>query len=309
MKVHALEAGRAAFRKETGFVMDGLRIPVFENLCFCLALCRSRIGANVLEAKAILEKLIPFFTNEGFPRFIHSYPKASTLPFELPLMYLERDFGHVLKLDLNRLLHQLPAPEPLTFQDSLHPDLLVPVAVDCPQRGFEPELTLDQLFCGKVIEGHPLLLYGALLDESFPLISKKPALMQREDGTRFIWGTKENVHSLYMRDPLEGLFVDTRTSVLINGEKSTTFQIGDEIEIETKEGIITAIFTCKEGRFIGHLSRKNRPFQVLKDKAYDYCLYLRTLEPSNDPKIQLTLDYQPKDPSHEDHCLHTALHQ
>ncbi|MCH9613605.1 MAG: hypothetical protein SP1CHLAM54_06100 [Chlamydiia bacterium] len=310
MKQVALEACRKAYRKETGFVHDGVRIPVFENLCFALALCRSKIAANVLEAKTVLERLIPFFNGEGFPRFLHNYPKTSRLPFELPLMYLERDFGHLLKLDLQKLLKVLPEPQPLTFQDTLHPDLLVPVAVNAPQRGYESDLTMDALFCEKTLDDHPLLIQSILIDGGIPTVSEKSALTQNEDGTRLIWGTKDCVHSLFMRDPLEGLFVDLRAEIWIKGEKSTTFQLGDQIEIRTKTGSVFVKFTAKKGRYFGHLSRKNRPTQILKDgfQTYDWCLSLRALEPLPDAPPELELDYQLKAPSHEDHCQHTALH-
>lgn len=311
MREIALEACQKAVLKETGFVHDGVLIPIFENFCYALSLCRSKIAANILEAKTLLERLLPFFNGEGFPRFLHNYPKTSHLPFELPLMYLNRDFGHVLKLDLAKILKVLPKVEPLTFQDTLHPELLVPVAVNTPQRGFEPDLTLDALFCGKIIEDHPLLIHAILIEEKKPQISLKNACQRNEDGLRYIWGSKDCVHSLYMRDPLEGLFVDLRADIFVNGKKSTVFQLGDQIEMRTKTKSVFAKFSAEKGRYFGHLSRKNRPTQILKDgfETYDWCLTLRALEPVQDFPLQLELDCQSLSPSHEDHCQHIALHR
>ncbi len=85
----ALKAGRKRQSTLTGFVhycsehpeKSSETIPTYENFCFALALLRSRIAENVLEAKALLEKLA------GIPsrsRVSCLSPRISSLPLCRP---------------------------------------------------------------------------------------------------------------------------------------------------------------------------------------------------------------------------------
>lgn len=54
-------------------------IPIFENLCFVIALFRSHVVANTLEGRELLEKILAFQIRFGkhqglFPRYLHEYP-------------------------------------------------------------------------------------------------------------------------------------------------------------------------------------------------------------------------------------------
>ncbi|NGX39079.1 MAG: hypothetical protein KR126chlam1_00399 [Chlamydiae bacterium] len=105
----ALQAGRSLQRKQTGFVHycaqseDGIShdtIPVLENALFALALFRTRLADNVLEGKALLERLLPFEVEGNFPVYLHEFPQMHD-PFLhlrlLPVLFWVRsDFAHVI---------------------------------------------------------------------------------------------------------------------------------------------------------------------------------------------------------------------
>ncbi len=89
LKRKPIELNLAAAKKrkslQTGFVhhcyasLPGERedtIPVYENFCYALALLRSRLSDHVLEAKALLEKLIAFEVGGNFPIYLHEYPEC-----------------------------------------------------------------------------------------------------------------------------------------------------------------------------------------------------------------------------------------
>ena len=104
----ALKAGRKRQSKQTGFVHFEDRIPLLENFCFALALFRSRLSENVLEAKALLERLLHFQVEGNFPIYLHEYPRChDTFRGEriLPaLHWILTDFQAVLEGELkNRL--------------------------------------------------------------------------------------------------------------------------------------------------------------------------------------------------------------
>lgn len=52
-------------------------IPLYENGCFILSLFRSRIADQILEGKALLEKLLAFEVNGHFPSYLHEYPTCA----------------------------------------------------------------------------------------------------------------------------------------------------------------------------------------------------------------------------------------
>lgn len=102
----ALLTGRAMQSEETRFVHYCYHsnsrdpIPLRENLCFVLALLRSRIADNIQEAKELLERLLSYQTGGNFPIYLHEFPKcydryrsAEILP---SLIWILRGFHHVL---------------------------------------------------------------------------------------------------------------------------------------------------------------------------------------------------------------------
>ncbi len=84
-------------------------IPVLDNFLFALALLRSRTVENVLEAKEMLEKLLPFQTETGgFPIYLHDYPhcKERYLPIWIGLIVCRilAEFAHVLGSEMRERL-------------------------------------------------------------------------------------------------------------------------------------------------------------------------------------------------------------
>lgn len=85
-------------------------IPVFENVCFALALLRSRLVENAQEAKKILEGILSFQQIDhpefsgNFPFYLHEYPacKDRSLSIQLlsPFYWILKSFGHVLGQEL-----------------------------------------------------------------------------------------------------------------------------------------------------------------------------------------------------------------
>jgi hypothetical protein len=77
-------------------------------------------------------------------------------------------------------------------------------------------------------------------------------------------------------------------TLLINGKKATTFQLGDRIEVVTGSERMEIQFSrlAGEGTFFGHLMRANRPTQksnvgIQRFEAYDWLLAVRTVRRSN----------------------------
>lgn len=108
-------------------------IPVFENLCFVIALFRSHEVANALEGRELLEKIlafqIPFGKHQGlFPRYLHKYPnidrKEYLISIVLALAILQWQHRHILQLELQQALSYalntfLEALQKQTWMDSL----------------------------------------------------------------------------------------------------------------------------------------------------------------------------------------------
>jgi hypothetical protein len=84
----AINSGRKRLSSQTGFVHHFYHseseevqhtIPLVENALFVLALFRSRLSDNILEAKNLLDRLLSFQCLEGeskgnFPIYLHEYP-------------------------------------------------------------------------------------------------------------------------------------------------------------------------------------------------------------------------------------------
>ena len=104
----AIAAAKKRISPRTGFVHlytgDSAAvdtIAVYENVCFVLALCRQKEAESIAEAKDLLQRILPFQTEEGnFPLYLHEYPKASTVSLALQiapvLVRILQEFGAVL---------------------------------------------------------------------------------------------------------------------------------------------------------------------------------------------------------------------
>ncbi len=144
----------------------------------------------------------------------------------------------------------------------------------CVYQGYSSSVTLLDLFCSvscgqlpdRLRKIQPIHLQAALL---FPI-----TLEWKKDPNLLYWGDKNNLHSLVCRKqvmkvdqkfiyPEEidygielSIFTESNANIFINGVKSTTFQLSDEVEIRTTNHcvVIHIEVTLGEGIFMGHLS-------------------------------------------------------
>lgn len=108
-------------------------VPVFENLCFVIALFRSHVVANTLEGRELLEKILAFQIPSGkhqglFPRYLHEYPHVSRKGYlifiVLALIILQWQHRQLLQLELQQALSRaldtfMEALQKQTWMDSL----------------------------------------------------------------------------------------------------------------------------------------------------------------------------------------------
>lgn len=115
MKI-SLDAARHYQSPHTGFVHycyaeeeSRETIPIFENICFALALFRTHIAEQVIEGKKILSKLLHFQTELGaFPDYLHEYPLISrpfnNLQLLFPLYQIHLHYSKILGEELREKL-------------------------------------------------------------------------------------------------------------------------------------------------------------------------------------------------------------
>ncbi len=233
-------------------------IPTYENFCFALALLRSRLAENVLEAKALLEKLLAFQVNQEFPVYLHEYPlcryaglKSKLAPV---IFYILRDFHMVLGDKLRSQLQALQVPletveSPKTPEDWA--EFLIQAQItgqdktpafqfwdrSClsfigPQRQErgEPALTLYDLFLGewggqyafRALQDHPTHLRACLI---YPAEISLETLPTQTVQHKF-WGTGHPTHSVVLST--QGSITEENQSVkIVLPEKETQ----EEMEI------------------------------------------------------------------------------
>ncbi len=146
----ALAAGRSMLSTHTGFIHYNYEnafnlhsasalwhtIPLYENMCFVLALFRSRLLENMQKAKDLLIRLLAFRNLEtgNFPIYLHHYPhchdQAVGIRLLAPLFWIQKYFGHILGEELKekmvqaieRILHYsltLQGQRPLSYSLSV----------------------------------------------------------------------------------------------------------------------------------------------------------------------------------------------
>lgn len=105
-----LSIAREFQSSQTGLIHRGDVIPLYENLCFALALFRSHIGEQVEEGKDILRRLLPFYA-QGFPLYLHEYPNPSTPAHQvrcaLPIHWILKLYHRVIELPLKKELEKI----------------------------------------------------------------------------------------------------------------------------------------------------------------------------------------------------------
>ncbi|MBU6446518.1 MAG: hypothetical protein KGQ49_03880, partial [Verrucomicrobia bacterium] len=104
----AISAGQKRISPRTGLIHLHAHhdeasdtIPIYENMCYALALFRQKTKESVLSAIELVDKLLPFQTADGnFPVYLHEYPKCYDFHMGLkvaaPLAHILRSFSHVL---------------------------------------------------------------------------------------------------------------------------------------------------------------------------------------------------------------------
>lgn len=331
----ALTAGRKRQSPVTGFVHHCYEnpdhcqetIPVYENFCFALALLRSRTVDNILEARALLEKLLAFEVGGHFPVYLHEFPRCRFEGLRSKLssviFYILRDFqtvlGESLPAQLQKLLEpgvQTPAERALARIHDWDPMALTFVGPQQQERG-EPALTLDDLFMAewsgkfpsRVLKDHPVHLQASLV---FPCESSPFFVTPSHSLAHSYWGDGHPTHSLVFqtsgqvqenKNAMQVTLLEKNVeeeieisffcnlhpdhTILVNGQKATTFHLNDQILIVSKNLRKELIFRLEsgEGKFWGHLLRGNRPGQLCcrgeeRYEAYDHVIALRTVRRS-----------------------------
>lgn len=114
---YAVQTGRHWTSGQTGYIHytyhnqeeDHKCIPFYENWLFVLALFRTKIAENILEAKAIIEKMLSFQAPDGnYPVYLHEFPvcydDCQSIRL-LPVLYwILKDYQTVLGLELKSKL-------------------------------------------------------------------------------------------------------------------------------------------------------------------------------------------------------------
>lgn len=108
-------------------------IPIFENLCFVIALFRSRNVANTLEGRELLEKILSFQIISGensglFPRYLHEYPtlqrRGYLISIRVALACIQSRHRQILHTELQQTLdkaaeHLMEALNKQSWMDSI----------------------------------------------------------------------------------------------------------------------------------------------------------------------------------------------
>ncbi len=257
----ALNAGRKRQSEVTGFVHlcyenpeSRDTIPVYENLCFALALLRSRTADHVLEARALLEKLLAFEVGGQFPVYLHEFPNIRFTRSYPVISYILRDFQAVLGENLRQRLQPFiqPLPEmnpPQTptewgrflvqaqlqgvdmtpAQKSWDNQHLAFIGPQQQERG-EPAVTLYDLFMGqwggrfsaRALLDHPVHLQASLIFPAPQVTSSSPV----QSLTQRYWGDGHPTHSLMFHT--QGTYVEEEKSLRVTLPEQA---VEEEIEI------------------------------------------------------------------------------
>lgn len=204
-----------------------------------------------------------------------------------------------------------------------------------PQEKGEPKPTLFDLFLcerartypKRILNDHPMHLSASLV---YPLPRAEACKTHAQKMAMHLspftlyWGSSEEVHSLVCESewshqvndnrevffssagaaPEDGsaeisLFCNLHPShvLFVNGQRATTFQLGDTVEIHSDGFRCRIIFSLVEGEgiFCGRLSRANRSSQTANKgaflyEAYDWQIGLRTLARTEKCTVRVSVD-------------------
>jgi hypothetical protein len=163
-------------------------------------------------------------------------------------------------------------------------------------------------YSARLLRDHPHQLFAALL---FPFTYQPTPLA--DSSFRLFW-KGSTLHSLFAKtlvfdlpeEPPLGkhdlfevaLFTDIspETELFVEGQKATSFQLGDRIAIRTPQQTFRFRFELVSGSgvYCGHIFRANRPHQIANKganqyEAYDWQIGLRTLRRSGPAQIRILL--------------------
>lgn len=184
----ALASGKKYCHSDTRFItlqnpsLEGF-IPLYENFLYALALLRSKTQENILETRALLERLFYFQHPDAlgnFPLFIHEFPHArdhmQAVRILAVLVWIQRDFTTVLgascgvKLKtamsalvsfVQRHIHDEPREHPLPIWARCKIACVLDacgVDVPCPDLTCQTELKTygDPVMLGEMISAYHL---------------------------------------------------------------------------------------------------------------------------------------------------------
>jgi len=120
----ALESGNKRRSKQTGYIHHHydineqepyVSIPIVENFLYVLALFRSRIAENIIEAKTLLDGLLHFQNTQSgslgygnFPLYIHEFPVCKDrflgVQVGMAIFWILKHFHQILGSDLKKRL-------------------------------------------------------------------------------------------------------------------------------------------------------------------------------------------------------------
>ncbi len=213
-----------------------------------------------------------------------------------------------------------------------HPSLHAYIGPHQRQEKGEPAVTLLDLYMGQLygsfssraLQDHPIQMRAALLRPPSGRVFT-PSSSVAFAGNSLLWGGPACLHSLYCdprkcelkQDPEGYLFAlpeqvpeeaDERvelaffcnlhetTTLLVNGKRATTFQLGDLVTVDSDGIILNLVFSLieGEGNFFGQISRGNRPTQSANRgdhvyEAYDWQITLRTVHRTPRTFIKATI--------------------
>lgn len=213
-----------------------------------LALLRSRTAENVLEAKALLEKLFNFQVGGRFPYYLHEYPECHVQPkLSSVVFFILKEYQPILgkKNELEKLLIAPVMPKNLHLPEEWAEFLIYcQITGESPQAAFqqwdpkllsfvgqqryekgEPAVTLYDLFLGewggrystRALQDHPAQLRGGLV---YPGAME---IYQPESSFRYaFWGDGYSTHSLVLETKGE---IGNQTVFLSENE------VHDEVEV------------------------------------------------------------------------------
>ena len=255
-------------------------VPFVENAYYALALFRSHQLEKGQKAKWLLGRLFAYQCENGaFPPYMHDWPHGSVRDeMRAPLVAIAERYGSIVGPRLDEVLKRLGG-EPLSPPDldGSHYQASTGAYIGgVAQEGFEPQLTVGELLI------NPNAARPDSAETLRTLLYEPPEVELLQDRVaycddRWVWGDAERIHTAQLVK--NELFVDLHDcDIRVNGERATTFQLGDEVTI--RSGDVTLAFTFHvdgEGDFMGHIARGNRPSQVLQEGTYDHLIFVRQL--------------------------------